>query len=168
MQFVVLSNWLAQRKEPSSLWKAAILLLDTIFVTSSNLSEFQRQVVNPNALKFGTALAALAEKGELPAEIEKLVDAFPRHVHPMTQLSMGVAALNTTSKFAAEYEKGMKKTEYWKPTLEDSISLVAQLPALASRIYRNVYHPGKSVPGINKKLDLVGTYWPLNLCWIFH
>lgn len=122
----------------------------------------------------------LAEKGELPAEIAKLVDAcvstififvkkvklmlctrilyrFPSTLHPMTQLSMGVAALNSTSQFAAAYEAGMKKSEYWKPALEDSIALIARLPALAARIYRNVYKDRSAVPGINKDLDLVGT-----------
>ena len=74
----------------------------------------------------------------------------------MTQLAMGVAALNSTSEFAAAYEKGMKKTEYWKPALEDSLTLIARLPALAARIYRNVYNPGKPIPKINKDLDLVG------------
>ena len=74
----------------------------------------------------------------------------------MTQLSMGVAALNSTSEFAVAYEEGMKKSEYWKPALEDSINLVARLPALAARIYRNVYNPGKPLPAVNKDLDLVG------------
>jgi len=100
----------------------------------------------------------LAEKGELPAEIAKLVDAFPSTLHPMTQLSMGVAALNSTSQFAAAYEAGMKKSEYWKPALEDSISLIARLPALAARIYRNVYKDRSAVLGIDKDLDLVGNY----------
>ena len=113
----------------------------------------------PSQAQADALAAELAEKGDLPAEIEKLVDAFPRHIHPMTQLSMGVAALNSTSKFAAAYEKGIKKTEYWQPTLEDSISLVAQLPALAARIYRNVYHPGKALPAVHKDLDLVGALW---------
>ena len=76
----------------------------------------------------------------------------------MTQLSMGVAALNSTSQFAAAYEQGMKKSEYWKPALEDSIALIARLPALAARIYRNVYKDRTPVPGINKDLDLVGQW----------
>ncbi|OBZ75100.1 2-methylcitrate synthase, mitochondrial [Grifola frondosa] len=53
----------------------------------------------------------LAEKGDLPEYIEKLID-----------------------------------------------SLLARLPALAARIYRNVYNPGKPIPAINKDLDLVGNY----------
>lgn len=86
-------------------------------------------------------------------------NSFPATLHPMTQLSMGVAALNSTSAFAAAYETGMKKSEYWKPTLEDSLALIARLPALAARIYNNVYRKGASLPAINKDLDLVGTYF---------
>ena len=76
----------------------------------------------------------------------------------MTQLGMGVAALNHDSKFQAAYEKGMKKTEYWQPTLEDCLDLISKLPTLAARIYRNVYHPENPIPPIDKNLDLVGNY----------
>ena len=86
----------------------------------------------------------------------------------MTQLGMGVAALNKESKFAAAYEQGIKKTEYWAYTLEDSMNLLARLPALAARIYRNVYNPGKPIPGVNKDLDLVGENEPPALvCVVF-
>ncbi|KAJ3479236.1 hypothetical protein NLI96_g9209 [Meripilus lineatus] len=100
----------------------------------------------------------LAEKGELPEYVEKFIDSLPPTLHPMTQLGMGVAALNHESKFQAAYESGIKKTEYWTYTLEDSINLLARLPTLAARIYRNVYNPGQPIPAINKDLDLVGNY----------
>jgi len=74
----------------------------------------------------------------------------------MTQLGMGVAALNHESKFQSAYEQGMKKTEYWQHTFDDCINLVARLPALAARIFRNVYNPGAPLPSIDKDLDLVG------------
>lgn len=74
----------------------------------------------------------------------------------MTQLGMGVAALNHGSVFAAAYEKGIKKSEYWTYALEDSLDLIARLPSLAARIYRNIYNPGAALPGVNKDLDLVG------------
>jgi citrate synthase len=74
----------------------------------------------------------------------------------MTQLGIGVAALNHDSVFQAAYEKGMKKSEYWTHTLEDCINLIAKLPALAARIYKNMYHPENQLPAINKDLDLVG------------
>ena len=76
----------------------------------------------------------------------------------MTQLGMGVAALNHDSSFQQAYEKGIKKSEYWTHTLDDCINLVARLPALAARIYRNVYKPGTPMPAIDKNLDLVGNY----------
>ncbi|OSC99043.1 citrate synthase [Trametes coccinea BRFM310] len=100
----------------------------------------------------------LAEKGELPEYIEKLIDSLPSTLHPMTQLGMGVAALNHESKFQQAYERGIKKSEYWTYALEDSLDLLAKLPALAARIYRNIYNPGKPLPKINKDLDLVGNY----------
>ncbi|KAJ7343554.1 citrate synthase-like protein [Mycena albidolilacea] len=100
----------------------------------------------------------LAEKGDLPPFVEKLIDSFPATLHPMTQLGMGVAALNHDSLFQAAYEKGMKKTEYWTYMLDDCINLIARLPALAARIYRNVYNPGTPLPALNKDLDLVGNY----------
>ncbi|KAJ7774753.1 citrate synthase-like protein [Mycena metata] len=100
----------------------------------------------------------LAEKGDLPPFVEKLIASFPKTLHPMTQLGMGVAALNHDSLFQAAYEKGIKKTEYWTYTLDDCINLIARLPALAARIYRNVYKPGEALPALNKDLDLVGNY----------
>nr|VWO98810.1 Glucose repression mediator protein CYC8 [Ganoderma boninense] len=100
----------------------------------------------------------LAEKGDLPEYIEKLIDSLPPTLHPMTQLGMGVAALNHESKFQEAYERGIKKSEYWTYALEDSLNLLARLPALAARIYRNVYNPGKPIPKVNKDLDLVGNY----------
>jgi len=74
----------------------------------------------------------------------------------MTQLGMGVAALNHDSVFQKAYERGMKKSEYWTYALEDCLNLVAKLPALAARIYRNVYHPKQLIEDIDKNLDLVG------------
>jgi len=76
----------------------------------------------------------------------------------MTQLGMGVAALNHDSVFAAAYEKGIKKTDYWTYAYEDCINLLAKLPALAARIYRNAHKPGQELPAIQKDLDLVGEY----------
>jgi citrate synthase len=100
----------------------------------------------------------LAEKGDLPAFVEGLIDSLPATLHPMTQLSIGVAALNHGSAFQTAYEEGIKKSEYWVTTLDDCINLIARLPALAARIYRNVYRPGSPLPALDKNLDLVGNY----------
>lgn len=74
----------------------------------------------------------------------------------MTQLSIGVAALNHDSKFATAYERGIPKTEYWIHAFEDSLDLLAKLPVLAARIYSNVYRNGNLSSVIDKDTDLVG------------
>jgi citrate synthase len=78
----------------------------------------------------------LAEKSHLPQSILDLFKAFPKDMHPMTQLSVAVAALNTESVFAKAYEKGINKAEYWEPTFDDSISLLAKIPRVAALVFR--------------------------------
>ena len=77
----------------------------------------------------------LNEKSELPAHVVSMLKAFDKNVHPMTQLSCAVAALNTESSFAKKYAEGLPKTEYWEPTFDDSISLLAKLPRVAATIF---------------------------------
>jgi citrate synthase len=50
------------------------------------------------------------------------------------------------SQFAAAYQKGISKLNYWDPVYEDSINLIAKLPGIAAAIYRNTYKGGKLIP----------------------
>jgi len=70
----------------------------------------------------------------------------------MAQFTIAVAALEHTSEFAKAYAKGINKKEYWSYTFEDSMSLIAKLPTIAAKIYRNVYKDGK-VAAIQKDKD---------------
>jgi len=88
----------------------------------------------------------LAEKAGLPDYVETMLDNFPPDMHPMTQFACAVSALNKTSVFAKAYEKGMNKADYWEPTFEDSISLIAKLPTIAAKIYQNSYNGGGALP----------------------
>ncbi|KAL4401074.1 citrate (Si)-synthase [Malassezia pachydermatis] len=97
----------------------------------------------------------LSSRGKLPNYIEKIIDSFPKTLHPMTQFSAAVSALNHDSKFAAAYNAGVKKTEYWHTTLEDSLDLIAKLPAIAARIYYNVFGKGDGKQTINPDMDLI-------------
>lgn len=94
----------------------------------------------------------LAARSALPKHVEELIDRSPSHLHPMAQFSIAVTALESESQFAKAYAKGVNKTEYWKYTYEDSIDLLAKLPNIAARIYRNVFHDGK-LGAIDPKLD---------------
>ncbi|KAF5095795.1 hypothetical protein D0Z03_001755 [Geotrichum reessii] len=87
--------------------------------------------------------AEFAARAELPKHVKELIDRSPPSLHPMAQLSIAVNALESESAFAKAYEKGVNKKEYWQYTYEDSIDLLAKLPAIAARIYRNVFKDGK-------------------------
>ncbi|KAE8214249.1 hypothetical protein CF319_g2193 [Tilletia indica] len=112
----------------------------------------------PSVDQVRTLSQELAEKGKLPAYLEKIIDSFPKTLHPMTQFAAAVAALNHDSAFSAAYNKGINKREYWHSTLEDSITLVAKLPAIAARIYYNAFGRGDGKQAIDPKLDLIGNY----------
>jgi len=102
--------------------------------------------------------AELHARGTLPADVVKMIDNLPKDMHAMTQLSIGVLALQPGSAFAKAYREGsMKKTDYWENTLEDAITLNAQIPILAARIFRNIYYGGVQIPS-NHDLDWAGNY----------
>jgi len=99
----------------------------------------------------------LHKREALPKDVISLIDSLPKTVHPMTQLSMGLLALQPESKFAAQYRAGVKKTELWKHCLDDGLTLVAQMPLLAARIFRNVFFDGKHIAS-DTSLDWAGNY----------
>lgn len=88
----------------------------------------------------------LAEKAAIPHFIAKMLDDFPRDLHPMTQFAMAVSALSYESQFARAYERGLNKADYWEPTFDDCISLLAKLPTIAANIYQNAYRGGGALP----------------------
>ncbi|KAL8825340.1 MAG: hypothetical protein Q9191_004477 [Dirinaria sp. TL-2023a] len=87
-----------------------------------------------------------AARATVPKFVEELIDRSPNDLHPMAQFSLAVTALEHESAFAKAYAKGMPKTEYWSHTFEDSMDLIARLPTIAARIYRNVYKDGHVAP----------------------
>ncbi|KAI0029749.1 citrate synthase [Vararia minispora EC-137] len=93
-----------------------------------------------------------AARAEIPAFVEEIIDRCPPTLHPMSQFSLAVTALNHDSAFAAAYAKGINKKEYWGPVFEDSMDLIAKLPNIAGRIYRNVYGRGK-LPAVDLNKD---------------
>ncbi|WVQ77222.1 citrate (Si)-synthase, eukaryotic [Cryptococcus sp. DSM 104548] len=93
-----------------------------------------------------------AARAAIPKFVEELIDRCPNTLHPMTQFSIAVNALNHDSAFAKAYSDGVNKREYWKTTFDDSMDLIAKLPNIAGRIFRNVYGDGK-VPAIDPTKD---------------
>jgi len=94
----------------------------------------------------------LHSRAELPSHVVPMLRALPKHTHPMTMLTQGIMALQTESKFAAAYHKGIPKKDYWEPTLEDCLDLIAKIPEVAATIYRCKFHDGVVAP-YDKSLD---------------
>ena len=88
----------------------------------------------------------LHQRSKLPAHVDALVRSLPKDMHPMTKFSTAVLAMQTDSYFAKAYESGINKAEYWDPTYEDCMNLIARLPEVAAIIYRTTFHDGKVAP----------------------
>jgi citrate synthase len=101
--------------------------------------------------------AELHKRETLPKSVIDLIDGLSKDVHPMTQLSMGLLALQPGSLFAQKYREGVNKNELWKFVLEDGLDLVAKIVPLSARIFRNVFFDGKHIPS-DTSLDWSGNY----------
>jgi citrate synthase len=92
----------------------------------------------------------------LPDYVPRVLESMPPDAHPMTQFSMGILAMQRESIFARAYREGMSRDDYWRTTLDDSMSLLAKLPTLAAYIYRRVYKEGRHIPPADPTLDWAG------------
>jgi len=99
-----------------------------------------------------------AERAALPQHVVTLLNNLPNTLHPMSQFSAAVTALNHDSKFAKAYADGVHKSKYWEATYEDSMDLIAKLPVIAATIYRNTYKDGKGIGSIDPNLDWSANY----------
>lgn len=86
-----------------------------------------------------------AARAAIPSHVEDMLNNFPTTLHPMSQFSAAVTAMNSESEFASAYTAGLGKGAYWEPTYEDSMNLIAKLPTVASMIYRNVRYQSTRV-----------------------
>lgn len=85
------------------------------------------------------------KRGEVPSYVFSLLDGLPSDTHPMTQFTLAINALQNDSVFARRYWEGISKKDYWDPTYEDAMNLIARLPRIAAYIYRKTYHNGEHI-----------------------
>jgi len=97
-------------------------------------------------------------RADIPAHVVTMLNNFPHKMHPMTQFTAAIAALNTESKFAKAYNDRAHKSTYWEHTYEDAMNLIAKLPTVAAIIYRNLYRDGTSVGAIDEEKDWSWNY----------
>ena len=111
---------------------------------------------NPTEAEVKDLQADLKKRSKVPDYIWAIMKAFPSDAHPMAMLCSCLNALEHESKFRREYDKGMKKDVYWDFTLEDSVDLIAKIPAIAAGVYRTRFGKGdiiKSNPGLDWGAD---------------
>jgi len=99
----------------------------------------------PNARDRNALSEEFAARAKVPSYVWKVLEAMPKDSHPMCMLDTAVLAMERESKFRAAYDEGMHKQDYWKPMLEDSLDLLARMPAIAAGIYRMRFKKGKRI-----------------------
>ncbi|PNW75148.1 hypothetical protein CHLRE_12g514750v5 [Chlamydomonas reinhardtii] len=100
----------------------------------------------PTSSQAAAVTEELRARSNVPLHLRKVLDALPTEAHPMTQLSMGIMALQSGSRFQSAYARGVHKSRYWEYAYEDSMDLIAKLPQLAATIYRRTYRRGEYIP----------------------
>ena len=99
----------------------------------------------------------LKEHGEVPKYVWKVLKAMPKTSHPMAMLDTAILAMEQESVFRKRYTEGMKKTEYWEPTLEDAMRVIGTIHTIAAGVYRIRYKKGDLIEP-SKKLDWAGDF----------
>jgi citrate synthase len=87
----------------------------------------------------------LQARGKVPPYVWTMLRSLPKNTHPMTMFSMAIMALQRDSVFVQRYNQGMNKMEYWDPTYEDAMNLIAKLNTVAAFIYRLKYKKDEQI-----------------------
>lgn len=96
-------------------------------------------------------------RSAVPGYVFEIIRTMPADAHPMTLFTSAVLVLQCESLFSKQYHQGLKKDDYWIPTLEDSLNLTAKLPTIAAYIYRWKYKHGDIIPPV-PDLDWGGNF----------
>jgi len=89
----------------------------------------------------------------VPSYVYDVIDSFPSCSHPMAIFSTAILTLNRESDFNRQYHAGLSKKDYWEPTYEDALNLLAKLPEIAAYIYNKLYRKGERIRS-NPNLDM--------------
>lgn len=101
--------------------------------------------------------AEFKKREEVPEYVYNMLKQLPPDSHPMAMFSAAIVAMQRESLFVKEYNEGLGKMEYWMPTFEDGMNLLAKLPRIASFIYRLKYKKGDIIKA-DPKLDMGGNF----------
>ena len=97
------------------------------------------------------------KRNQVPEHTFKMLDALSPDTHPMTQFCAAIISMQSESVFAKRYAEGLSKMDFWDPTYEDTMNLIARLPRVAAYIYRRSYHNGEHIAP-DENLDWSGNF----------
>jgi len=97
------------------------------------------------------------KRKNVPKYVFDVIKAMPQNTHPMIMFSSAILAMQSESVFYHRYEEGLKKQDFWDPTYEDALNLLAKLPEIGAFIYRHKYKGGDIIPS-DPSLDMGGNF----------
>jgi citrate synthase len=97
------------------------------------------------------------KRSKTPSYVFDVLKAMPKDSHPMAMFSAAVVAMQRESVYVKKYNEGISKMDYWEPTLEDALTLLARLPQIAAFISRWKYKDGDIINS-DPKLDMGGNF----------
>jgi len=114
----------------------------------------------PDAAGLAALQADLAKRSTVPDYVWNVIDAMPADTHPMTLYNTAMLCLQNTSVFHERYSKGtLRKDDYWDPTFEDCLDIIARAPVISAGIYRKRFNKGSRVTETSKAgLDWAANY----------
>ena len=99
----------------------------------------------------------LKNNQKVPEYVWKILESMPKNSHPMTMLTTAIQSMQVDSIFVKKYNDGTPKTDLWKWTLDDGITLLSAIPIIAAGIYRMRYNKGGRIEP-DKTLDWAGNF----------
>ena len=97
------------------------------------------------------------KRKEVPKYVFDVLNALPADSHPMAMFSSAILSMQKESEFVKSYHSGIGKMDYWNPTYEDSLNLLAKLPEIGAYIYRKKYRNNDIIPP-DPNLDFGGNF----------
>ena len=111
----------------------------------------------PNEAELKEIQGEFSARSEVPQYVWDVIDAMPADSHPMAMFNTAILVMQKESLYAKRYAEGMTKDIYWDPTYEDSLNILAKLPAIAAYVYRKRFNKGPRIEG-DKNLDWGANY----------
>jgi citrate synthase len=99
----------------------------------------------------------IKQRKNVPPYVWNVLKHMPEDSHPMAMFNTAILVMQKESVFHKKYDSGIRKEDYWKPTLEDALDIVAKLPSIAAGIYRIRFNKGEIIKE-NPESDLSGDY----------